>query len=207
MTPCKGNVSANRMQSEASLLAWAMLRWSLTSRSNVSANRMQNLKTCFQKLCWGVAWLRKAMSVQTECRTWKLVFKSYAEVPPDFAKQRYNIVTPKYKFLNYLISHLDIVEPKKNSLKILYLEAFQSVFQVCTKMKSGYTILSHANYQNVRITHFLPRTTAISHTSLCYRIAFVPAFCVWVMKYKQHKRMFHFEVAHSLVLLGVKLVC
>ena len=175
-----------------------------------------------------------AMSVQTECRTWKLVFKSYAEVPPDFAKQcqckpnaelwelalksyaevspdfakqRYNIVTPKYKFLNYLISHLDIVEPKKNSLKSLYLEAFQSVFQVRTKMKSGYTILSHANYQNVRITHFLPRPTAISHTSLCYRIAFVPAFCVWVMKYKQHKRMFHFEVAHSLVLLGVKLVC
>ena len=148
-----------------------------------------------------------AMSVQTECRTWKLVFKSYAEVSPDFAKQRYNIVTPKYKFLNYLISHLDIVEPKKNSLKSLYLEAFQSVFQVRTKMKSGYTILSHANYQNVRITHFLPRPTAISHTSLCYRIAFVPAFCVWVMKYKQHKRMFHFEVAHSLVLLGVKLVC
>ena len=168
---------------------------------------MQNLKTCFQKLCWGAAWLRKAMSVQTECRTWKLVFKSYAEVSPDFAKQRYNIVTPKYKFLNYLISHLDIVEPKKISLKILYLEAFQSVFQVRTKMKSGYTILSHANYQNVRITHFLPRPTVISHTSLCYRIAFVPAFCVWVMKYKQHKRMFHFEVAHSLVLLGVKLVC
>ena len=195
---------------------------------------MQNLKTCFQKLCWGAAWLReamsvqtecramracsqelcwgaawlrKAMSVQTECRTWKLVFKSYAEVSPDFAKQRYNIVTPKYKFLNYLISHLDIVEPKKISLKILYLEAFQSVFQVRTKMKSGYTILSHAYYQNVRITHFLPRPTAISHTSLYYRIAFVPVFCVWVMKYKQYKRMFHFEVAHSLVLLGVKLVC
>ena len=26
-----------------------------------------------------------AMSVQTECRTWKLVFESYAEVQPDFA--------------------------------------------------------------------------------------------------------------------------
>ena len=26
-----------------------------------------------------------AMSVQTECRTWKLVFESYAEVKPDFA--------------------------------------------------------------------------------------------------------------------------
>ena len=158
-------------------------------------------------------WSRAAAlnSVQCQCKPnaelWELALKSYAEVSPDFAKQRYNIVTPKYKFLNYLISHLDIVEPKKISLKSLYLEAFQSVFQVRTKMKSGYTILSHANYQNVRITHFLPRPTAISHTSLCYRIAFVPVFCVWVMKYKQHKRMFHFEVAHSLVLLGVKLVC
>ena len=113
----RSNVSANQMQSYESLLSRAMLRCRLTSRSNVSANRMQNLKTCFQKLCWGAAWLREAMSVQTECRTWKLVFKSYAEVPPDFAKQRYNIVTPKYKFLNYLISHLDIVEPKKSVWK------------------------------------------------------------------------------------------
>lgn len=28
----------------------------------------------------------------------------------------------------------------------------------------------------------------------------------WI-QYKQHKRMFHFEVAHSFVLLDVKLVC
>ena len=45
------------------------------------------------------------MSVQTECRTWKLVFESYAEVQPDFAKQRYNLNTPKSKFFRHLISH------------------------------------------------------------------------------------------------------
>ena len=168
---------------------------------------MQNLKTCFQKLCWGVAWLREAMSVQTECRAmracsqelcWGAAWLREAKIQhrhPEIQIFELPNIAPRYCWT------------EKISLKILYLEAFQSVFQVRTKMKSGYTILSHANYQNVRITHFLPRPTAISHTSLCYRIAFVPAFCVWVMKYKQHKRMFHFEVAHSLVLLGVKLVC
>ena len=56
---CDSNVSANRMQSDESWLSKAMLRCSLTSP--------------------------KAMSVQTECKTWKLVFESFAEVQPDFA--------------------------------------------------------------------------------------------------------------------------
>ena len=74
-----------------------------------------------------------AMSVQTECRTWKLVFKSYAEVPPDFAKQRYNIVTPKYKFLNHLISHLDIVEPKITVWKAIIYRHFRAFFKFAQK--------------------------------------------------------------------------
>ena len=77
------------------------------SKCKVSANRMQNLKTRFRKLCWGAAWLREAKSVQTECRTWKLVFESYAEVQPDFVKQRYNTKMPKSKFFRRLISHLE----------------------------------------------------------------------------------------------------
>ena len=176
-----------------------------------------------------------AMSVQTECRTWKLVFKSYAEVPPDFAKQcqckpnaerwelalksyaevppdfakqRYNIVTPKYKFLNHLISHLDIVEPKITVWKAIIYRHFRAFFKFAQKWNQDilfYLMPIIKTYESP--TFCLPRPTAISHTPLCYRIAFVPVFCIWVMKYKQYKRMFHFEVAHSLVLLGVKLVC
>ena len=101
----------------------SMLQCCLYCWSNVSANRMQNLKTRFQKLCWGAAWLRqrqcqckpnaepensfskvmlrcsltspKAMSVQTECKTWKLVFKSYAEVQPDFATAKIQHTQPE----------------------------------------------------------------------------------------------------------------
>ena len=165
------------------------------------------MRACSQELCWGVAWLREAMSVQTECRAMRACSQELCWGAAWLREAKIQHRHPEIQILE-----LPNIAPRycwteKNSLKSLYLEAFQSVFQVRTKMKSGYTILSHANYQNVRITHFLPRPTAISHTSLCYRIAFVPVFCVWVMKYKQHKRMFHFEVAHSLVLLGVKLVC
>ena len=37
----------------------------------------------------------------------ELALKSYAEVKPDFAKQRYNMYTAKSKFFGPLISHLE----------------------------------------------------------------------------------------------------
>ena len=65
--------------------------------------------------------LASAKSVQTECRTWKLVFESYAEVQPDFAKQRYNMHNPKSKFFGPLISHLEIFpHPKMGIQPFIY---------------------------------------------------------------------------------------
>ena len=67
------------MQSDESWLSKAMLRWSQTSR------------------------------MQCQCKPnaerRELALKSYAEVQPDFATQRYNLNTPKSKFFRHLISH------------------------------------------------------------------------------------------------------
>ncbi len=67
------------MQSDESWLSKAMLRWSLTSR------------------------------MQCQCKPnaerRELALKSYAEVKPDFATQRYNLNTPKSNFFRHLISH------------------------------------------------------------------------------------------------------
>ena len=83
---CYCNVSANRMQSDESLLSKAMLRCSLTSllqcQCKPNAERWELALKSYAEVQPDFA---TAMSVQTECRTWKLVFKSYAEVQPDFA--------------------------------------------------------------------------------------------------------------------------
>ena len=59
-----------------------------------------------KELRWGEAWLRRR---QCQCNPnaerRELALKSYAEVQPDLAKQRYNLNTPKSKFFRHLISH------------------------------------------------------------------------------------------------------
>ena len=94
----------------------------LNNASRVS-DRPTCLTFCCNKMSKNAEWIRNivfssvglhsqphlasAKSVQTECRTWKLVFESYAEVQPDFAKQRYNTKISKSKFFCCLISHLE----------------------------------------------------------------------------------------------------
>ena len=123
----------------------SMLQCCLYCWSNVSTNRMQNLKTRFQKLCWGAAWLRqrqcqckpnaepensfskvmlrcsltspKAMSVQTECKTWKHVSKVMLRCSLTSRQQRYNIHNPKSKFFVHLISHLESFPNRRMSIQ------------------------------------------------------------------------------------------
>ena len=95
---------------------------------------MQNLKTCFQKLCWGVAWLREAMSVQTECRAMRACSQELCWGAAWLRKAKIQHRHPEIQ-----IFELPNIAPRycwteKISLKSLYLEAFQSVFQVRTKM-------------------------------------------------------------------------
>ena len=137
----EGKVSANRMQSDESLLSRAMLRCSLTSQCNVSANRMQNLKTRFRKLCWGAAWLRDA-KIQSEGPEIQLFSAS-------------NIAPRKFS-----------IPPNGHSA--LYLRAFSCIFHTRKKMKSGYNILSHADYQNIRSSNVWPHPNAAAPTPFCY---------------------------------------
>ena len=78
------------------------------------------------------------MSVQTECRTWKLVFESYAEVQPDFAIAKIQHVHPEIQ----IFEPLDIAPPKlstpQNGRSGLYLSAFRCIFHTLKKVESGY---------------------------------------------------------------------
>ena len=133
------------------------------------------------------------MSVQTECRTWKLVFKSYAEVQPDFAKgnvsanrmqnlktrfqklcwdaafiwlmQKYNANTPKSKFFGLLISHFESFPHPKIGIQPLIYGLSRAFSTREKKMKSGYNMLSHADSQNVRSSNVWPpqNVTALTH--------------------------------------------
>ena len=145
----------------------SMLQCCLYCWSNVSANRMQNLKTRFQKLCWGAAWLRqrqcqckpnaepensfskvmlrcsltspKAMSVQTECKTWKHVFKSYAEMQPYFATAKIQHTQPEIQ-----ICCSPNIAPRKfskpsNEHPALCLQAFRCIFHTQKKWNRDIT--------------------------------------------------------------------
>lgn len=72
-----------------------------------------------------------------------------AVVLPLLWLQRYNKYKPKSKFLGHLISHLDVFQPLKKCLNCLVYSIFSTLFTTCKKMKSGYTILFHIDYQIV----------------------------------------------------------
>ena len=103
------NVCANRMQSDESWLSKAMLRCSLTSPKAMSVQtECQTWKLVFESLAEVKPDFANAMSVQTECKTWKLVFESFAEVKPDFANAKIQHAQPEI----HLFSPPDI-EPRK----------------------------------------------------------------------------------------------
>ncbi len=83
-----------------------------------------------------------------------------AAVLPLLWLQRYNKYKPKSKFLEHLISHLDIFQPLKKCLNLLIYSIFSILFTTYKKMKSGYNILSLADYQNVRFSYVLPHPNA-----------------------------------------------
>jgi hypothetical protein len=83
-----------------------------------------------------------------------------AVVLPLLWLQRYNKYKPKSKFLGHLISHLDVFQPLKKYLNLLIYSIFSTLFTTYKKMKSGYNILSLADYQNVRISYVLPHPNA-----------------------------------------------
>ena len=65
-------------------------------------------RACSQKLCWGAAWLHRRQSqCKPNAERRELALKSYAEVQPDFAMQRYKAKVPKSKYFRHLISHLE----------------------------------------------------------------------------------------------------
>ena len=137
------------------------------AKGNVSANRMQNLKTRFQKLCWGAALLRqrqcqckpnaepensfskvmlrcsltspKAMSVQTECKTWKHVFKSYAEMQPYFATAKIQHTQPEIQiFCSPNIAPRKFSKPS-NEHPALCLQVFRCIFHTQKKWNRDIT--------------------------------------------------------------------
>ena len=120
------------------------------SKCKVSAIRMQNLKTRFRKLCWGAAWLREA-KIQHENA--EIQFFS----PPNIAPRKFS--TP----------------PNRHSA--LYLWAFRCIFHTRKKMKSGYTILSLADSQNVPSSNVFASPKCYSPTSFCYWAEIVGGKC------------------------------
>ena len=130
------------MQSDKSLLSRAMLRCSLTSRSNVSANRMQSDKSLLSR-----AMLRCSLTSRM---------------------QRYNTRSPKSKFFSLLISHFEKFSTPPNCCSALYLWAFSRIFHMRKKMKSGYNILSFADSQNVRSSNVWPHPNTTTLTPFCY---------------------------------------
>ena len=83
-----------------------------------------------------------------------------AAVLPLLWLQRYNKYKPKSKFLEHLTSHLDIFQPLKKYLNLLIYSIFSILFTTYKKIKSGYNILSLADYQNVRFSYVLPHPNA-----------------------------------------------
>ena len=131
---CYCNVSANRMQSDESLLSKAMLRCSLTSllqcQRKPNAERWElalksyaevqpdfatamsvqtecrAMRACSQKLCWGAAWLRYCnVSANRMQSDESLLSKAMLRCSLTSLLQRYNAHTPKSKFFRRLISH------------------------------------------------------------------------------------------------------
>ena len=75
------------------------------------------------------------MSVQTECRTWKLVFESYAEVQPDFASAKIQPKHPEIQiFLAPDIAPLFFQQLHKAPNPFIY-KHFKTIFKREKKMK------------------------------------------------------------------------
>ena len=101
-----------------------------------------------------------AMSVQTECRTWKLVFKSYAEVQPDFAIAKIQRAHPEIQiFSSPNIAPRKVFHTLKSASNPISTST-SAHFPHAKKMKSGYNFLSHADYQNVRSSNAMPHLNA-----------------------------------------------
>ena len=138
---CYSHVSANRMQSDESLLSRAMLRCSLTWRSNVSANRMQSDES----------WLSKAM---LRCSLTSRM-------------QRYNLNPPKSKFFGLLISHLEsFPHPKIGIQPFIYghSSAFSTRKKKWNRDITFYFLPIHKTYEAA--TFGLPKMLLPSHTFL-----------------------------------------
>ena len=94
-----------------------------------------------QKLCWGEAWLRDA-KIQHVHRQIQIFW------PPNIAPRKFS--TPQ------------------NRHSALYPWAFTRIFHTRKKMKSGYNILSHTDYQNVRNSNIFPHPYATTPTPFYY---------------------------------------
>ena len=137
------------MQSDESLLSRAMLRWSLTSRSNVSANRMQSDKSLLSR-----AMLRCSLTSRM---------------------QRYNTRSPKSKFFGLLISHLEsFPHPKIGIQPFIYglSRAFSTREKKWNRDITFYLFPIHKTYEAATfglIQMLLPLNFFITEPILCLK--------------------------------------
>ena len=139
---CYCNVSANRMQSDESLLSKAMLRCSLPSRMQCQCQPNAELENLFSKVL-----LRCSLTSRM---------------------QRYNMHNPKSKFFRCLISHLESFSDLRMCIQPFIYGHFGAFFILEKKMKLGYNILSLDNYQNVRNSNILPHPNTTVPTPFFY---------------------------------------
>ena len=73
--------------------------------------------------------LRMQCQCKPNAERWELALKSYAEVQPDFAKQRYNTHPPKSNFFRHLISHLNNFRSLKTDRDPFIYKHFKGFFK------------------------------------------------------------------------------
>ena len=150
------------------------------------------------KFVFSSVWLHSQpdFAKQSQCKPnaerRELALKSYAEVQPDFVTQRYSTTIPKSKFFSHLISHLEsFPHPQRRIQPFIY--GHSGVFSTRPqKMKSGYTILPHADSQNVRRSNVWPPPNAANlplfatahPPKKCYRFLIVHMY-----ESMQHKKL------------------
>ena len=120
-----------------------------------------------------------AMSVQTECRTWKLVFESYAEVKPDFANAKIQSEAPLHQFFSSSNIAPRKFSTPRNGHSALYLRAFRRIFHSQKKWNRDITFYLMPISKTYEASSFcLSQMLRTNAFLLLSRTIAAPVFCM-----------------------------